>query len=121
MGAAGTVLVFTQVPALFAPGFFLLAAAGSCFLAASVAYMAELFPTEIRASLTAFVLVCQVAAGLDRPRGPRRPRRRREPLPAALIMGGCLTTALLALRGLPETTRRDLVREAARLAAPVSA
>ncbi len=63
MGAAGTVLVFTQMPALFAPGFFLLAAAGSCFLAASVAYMAELFPTEVRASLTSFVLVCQVAAG----------------------------------------------------------
>ena len=63
LGAAGTVLVFTEVPALFVPGFFLLATAGSCFVAASVAYMAELFPTEVRASLTAFVLVCQVAAG----------------------------------------------------------
>jgi MFS family permease len=30
LGAAGTVLVFTEVPALFPPGFFLLAAAPGC-------------------------------------------------------------------------------------------
>ena len=28
-----------------------------------------------------------------------------------LILGGCLVAALLALRGLPETARRDLVDE----------
>ena len=111
MGAAGTVLVFTQVPALFAPGFFLLAAAGSCFLAASVAYVAELFPTEIRASLTAFVLVCQVAAGSIGLAVLGGLAAVVSPYLLLLIMGGCLTTALLALRGLPETTRRDLVEE----------
>ena len=83
MGAAGTVLVFTQMPALFAPGFFLLAAAGSCFLAASVAYIAELW--GLASVVSPYLLM--------------------------LLLGGCLVAALLALRGLPETARRDLVDE----------
>jgi MFS family permease len=111
LGAAGTVLVFTQVPALFAPGFFLLAVAGSCFLAASVAYMAELFPTEVRASLTAFVLVCQVAAGSLGLVVLGGLASVVSPYLLMLVLGGCLVAALLALRGLPETSRRDLVED----------
>lgn len=109
MGAAGTVLVFTQVPALFPPGFFLLAAAGSCFVAASVAYMAELFPTEIRATLCSFLLVCQVVAGSLGLAllGGLAPVV--SPYLLMLILGGCLVVPLLALRGLPETSRVDLV------------
>jgi putative MFS transporter len=122
LGAVGTVLVFTQVPALFVPGFFILATAGSCFLAASVAYMAELFPTEIRASLSAFVIVCQVTAGwlgLVLLGGLASVV---SPYLLMLILGGCLTAALLALRGLPETTRRDLVEgDGLGRAAPASA
>jgi MFS family permease len=111
MGAVGTVLVFTQMPALFAPGFFLLAAAGSCFLAASVAYIAELFPTEVRASLTSFVLVCQVAAGSLGLVVLGGLASVVSPYLLMLVLGGCLVAALLALRGLPETARRDLVEE----------
>lgn len=111
MGAVGTVLVFTQMPALFAPGFFMLAAAGSCFLAASVAYIAELFPTEVRASLTSFVLVCQVAAGSLGLVVLGGLASVVSPYLLMLILGGCLVAALLALRGLPETARRDLVEE----------
>jgi MFS family permease len=111
MGAVGTVLVFTQMPALFAPGFFMLAAAGSCFLAASVAYIAELFPTEVRASLTSFVLVCQVAAGSLGLVVLGGLASVVSPYLLRLILGGCLVAALLALRGLPETARRDLVEE----------
>jgi MFS transporter, putative metabolite:H+ symporter len=122
LGAAGTVLVFTQVPALFAPGFFILATAGSCFLAASVAYMAELFPTEIRASLSAFVIVCQVAAGSLGLVVLGGLASMVSPYLLMLILGGCLTAALLALRGLPETTRRDLVEgDGLGRAAPASA
>ena len=109
LGATGTVLVFTQVPALFAPGFFLLATAGSCFFAASIAYMAELFPTEVRASLTAFLIACQVVAGslgLVLLGGLASVV---SPYLLMLILGGCLTASLLAVRGLPETSRRDLV------------
>jgi MFS family permease len=111
LGAAGTVLVFTQVPALFPPGFFLLAAAGSCFIAASLAYMAELFPTEVRASLCAFVLTCQVAAGSVGLAVLGGLSAVVSPYLLLLILGGCLTTAVLALKGLPETARRDLVSE----------
>jgi MFS family permease len=111
LGAAGTVLVFTQVPALFPPGFFLLAAAGSCFIAASLAYMAELFPTEVRASLCAFVLTCQVAAGSVGLVVLGGLSAVVSPYLLLLILGGCLTTAVLALRGLPETARRDLVSD----------
>ena len=123
LGAAGTVLVFTEVPALFPPGFFLLAAAGSCFVAASVAYMAELFPTEIRASLCAFVLTCQVAAGSVGLVVLGGLASVVSPYLLLLILGGCLTTAVLALRGLPETARRDLVadRDAGPLPAGVGA
>jgi len=109
MGAAGTVLVFTEVRALFAPGFFLLAAAGSCFAASSVAYMAELFPTEVRATTSAFVLVCQVVAGsvglavLGGLSGVISSSL------LMLILGACLAPAVLALRGLPETARNDIV------------
>lgn len=109
MGAGGTVLVFTEVPALFPPGFFLLATAGSCFLAASVAYMAELFPTEVRATTSAFVLACQVVSGsiglivLGALAGAVSTSL------LLVIMGGCLVPAVLALRGLPETAGSDLV------------
>lgn len=121
MGAAGTVLVFTEVEALFPPGFFLLTVAGSCFLAASVAYMAELFPTEVRATTSAFVIACQVVAGsvglvlLGALSGVVSPSL------LLLILGGCLAPAVLALRGLPETAGRDLVGGAPRgVAAPVA-
>ena len=111
LGAAGTVLVFTQVPALFPPGFFLLAAAGSCFIAASLAYMAELFPTEVRASLCAFVLTCQVAAGSVGLVVPRRPRRRGQPLPPAADPGRLPDDRGAGAGGLPETACRDLVAD----------
>jgi MFS family permease len=110
LGAAGTVMVFTEVRGLFAPGLFLLTAAGSCFMAASVAYVAELFPTEVRATTTAFVLACQVVAGsvglavLGGLAGVVSPSL------LLIVLGGCLAPAALALRWLPETARRDLVR-----------
>jgi MFS family permease len=113
MGAAGTVLVFTEVRSLFTPGFFLLAAAGSCFAAASVAYIAELFPTEVRATTTAFILACQVVAGsvglalLGGLAGVVSPSL------FMLILGGCLAPVVIMLRGLPETSGRDLVGSSA--------
>lgn len=112
LGAAGTVMVFTEVRSLFPPGLFLLTVAGSCFAAASVAYIAELFPTEVRATTTAFVLACQVVAGsvglavLGGLAGVVSPSL------LLIVLGGCLAPAALALRGLPETARRDLIRVA---------
>ncbi len=107
-GAAGTVLVFTEVRLLFAPGF-LLATAGSCFVAASVAYLAELFPTEVRATTTAFVLACQVVAGSVGLAALGALTGAVSPSVLLVALGACLAPAALALRGLPETARRDLV------------
>lgn len=110
LGAAGTVLVFTEVRGLFAPGFFLLATAGSCFVAASVAYMAELFPTEVRASCTSVVLACQVVAGSIGLAAVGALSGVVSSSVVMLALGGSLLLAVLALKGLPETAGRELVR-----------
>ena len=111
-GAAGTVLVFTQVPALFPPGLFLLTAAGSCFAAASVAYIAELFPTEVRATATPSCWPARsrparwaspCSAGWPSVVSPYAAADRAGRLPRARRCSRCA--------GLPETARRDLVEE----------
>jgi hypothetical protein len=84
--------------------------------------MAELFPTEVRASLTAFVIVCQVAAGSLGLVVLGGLASVVSPYLLMLILGGCLTAALLVLRGMPETSRRDLVEDdRLGLTAPASA
>ena len=52
LAAAGTILIFSSQRALFVPGFFLAAAAGACFVTVTLAYATELFPTELRATLS---------------------------------------------------------------------
>ena len=81
--------------------------------------MAELFPTEVRASLCAFVLTCQVAAGSVGLVVLGGLAAVVSPYLLLLILGGCLTAAVLALVGLPETACRDLVAD--RETGPVSA
>ena len=110
LGAAGTAMVFTQVRGLFPPGFFLLATAGSCFLTASLAYVAELFPTELRATLTSFVLACQVAAGSAGLAVVGGLAGVVSPYVVMLVAGGALSASVVALRGLPETACQDMTR-----------
>ncbi len=61
--SAGAVVLFTESRVLFAPGFFLLAGADAAFQACRTAYVSELFPTEVRATLSSFVSAVGVAAG----------------------------------------------------------
>jgi MFS family permease len=105
-----TTLLFVEVPALFPAGWFALAASFACLQAGVLAYVAELFPTELRATLTAFVLAGQVVAGsaglvvvgaLDASVGTS---------PALLAAGVLLLPALLLLRRLPETAGVDVIR-----------
>lgn len=109
LAAVGTVLIFTGQRSLFVPGFFLDAAAGACFVTVTLAYVAELFPTELRATLSSVVIACQVAAGslglalLGALAGVV------DISLAMVIMGGSLLASLLLLRGLPETRGRDLI------------
>jgi hypothetical protein len=74
--------------------------------------VAELFPTEIRATLSAFVVSCQVAAGsiglavmgaVDGAIGTSL---------VMVVLGASLLASLLLLRGLPETRGRDLIHAA---------
>jgi MFS family permease len=112
LAAAGTVLMFTEIRTLFAPGFFLATAGGACFAAVSLAYLAELFPTEIRATLTAFAVACQLAAGslglvvVGGVSGVMSPSL------LMVILGGALLASLPLLRRLPEVRGCDLIREA---------
>ena len=109
LAVAGTILIFTGQRGLFVPGFYLDAAAGACFVTVTLAYVAELFPTELRATLSSVVISCQVAAGslglalLGALSGVVSTSL------AMMILGGSLLASLLLLRHLPETRGRDLI------------
>ena len=59
----GVALVFTEQRWLFAPGFFLLTGADAGLASVRPAYISELFPTEVRATLLSFIFGVVVAAG----------------------------------------------------------
>jgi putative MFS transporter len=108
-GVMANLMVFSEIRALFAPGFWLAVTANAALLAVAYAYLAELFPTELRATLTSVVIATQVACGSL----------------GLLIVGamsGAVDTSLqlavgglaaapviLLLRGLPETRGSDVV------------
>jgi MFS family permease len=106
----GVTLVFTEQRWLFAPGFFLLTGADAGLASVRPAYLSELFPTEVRATLLAFVFGVIVAAGsvglvivgvLD---GTWSTRTSIYALTALMLAG------LAAVRGLPETAGADVIR-----------
>lgn len=107
----GVALVFTEQRWLFAPGFFLLTGADAGLVAVRPAYLSELFPTEVRATLLSFVFGVVVAAGslglvivgvLD---GTWTTRTSIYFLVAVMLAG------LAAVRGLPETVGTDVIAE----------
>ncbi|MEY2420028.1 MAG: transporter, putative metabolite:H+ symporter [Acidimicrobiaceae bacterium] len=61
--AVGAIVVFTRVRFLYAPGFFVLGGASAGIHSVRAAFVAELFPTEVRATLTSFVNAVIVGAG----------------------------------------------------------
>lgn len=107
--ATGWFLVFSQVRELFAPGFFLALMGQSAFLTVTYAYLAELFPTEVRATLSSFAITLQIAAGslglvlvsvLSSGVGPYR---------VMLTLAAVELLAAIAVVGLPETAGADVV------------
>jgi MFS family permease len=109
LAAIGTILIFTGQRSLFVPGFFLDAAAGACFVTVTLAFVTELFPTELRATLSSIAIACQVGAGslglaiLGALGGVI------DTSVAMLVLGGSLLGSIALLRGLPETRGRDLI------------
>ena len=106
----GVVLVFTEERWLFAPGFFLLTGADAGLVAVRPAYLSELFPTEVRATLLSFVFAVVVAAGsvglvivgvLDGVVSTRS---------SIYLLTAGMVVSLLAVRGLPETAGADVIR-----------
>lgn len=106
----GVLLVFSEERWLFAPGFFILTGSDAGLAAVRPAYLSELFPTEVRATLLAFVFGVIVAAGslglvvvgvLD---GVVSNGIAIAGLCAVMIGG------LAAMRGLPETAGNDVIR-----------
>ena len=109
LATTGTILIFTGQRSLFVPGFFLAAAAGACFVTVTLAYVAELFPTELRATLSSIVISCQVAAGSLGLAVVGAVAGAISTSLMMLILGGSLLASLLLLRGLPEGRGRDLI------------
>jgi MFS family permease len=110
-GAIANLLIFSEVKALFAPGFFLAAGTNAALLAVVYAYLAELFPTELRATLTSVVVAIQVACGSL---GLLVVGGLSGIVSTSLVLavGGVLAApVILVLRGLPETQGADVVAE----------
>ena len=106
----GVLLVFTEERWLFAPGFFLLTGADAGLVAVRPAFLSELFPTEVRATLLAFVFAVVVAAGslglvvvgvLDGMLATRT---------SIFLLTAVMVVCLAAMRGLPETAGSDVIR-----------
>ncbi len=105
----GVALVFTEQRWLFAPGFFLLTGADAGLASVRPAYLSELFPTEVRATLLSFVFAVIVAAGslglviVGVLEGTWTVRTSIYGLTAVMLAG------LAAVRGLPETVGADVI------------
>jgi MFS family permease len=107
--AVGTLLVFTELRMLFVPGWFLGVGAYACLQAVVLAYVAELFPTELRATLSAFVVTASIVSGsigLALVAGLGEVTGRSAVL---VVLALLLLPVLTLLRRLPETAGRDVI------------
>lgn len=106
---AGTLLVFSGEPALYAPGFFLLAGADAAVQAVRSAFTGELFPTEVRGTLAAVAGAVTVAAGSLGllVTGVLAPLV--DPVVTVVVIALLTGASALALRPLPETAGVDVI------------
>lgn len=107
--SAGAVLVFTAQPVLYAPGFFLMAAADAAVQSVRSAYAAELFPTPVRATLASLagaVVIVGGSAGLLLT-GLLAPVL--DPRSVVLLLAAASAAGALLLRALPETVGTDVI------------
>jgi MFS family permease len=107
--SVGAVLVFTGQPALFVPGFFLLAGADAAVQAVRSAFAGELFPTEVRATLASLAGAVTIAGGsvgllLAGVLAPVV-----DPQVCVLGIAAACAVSVLLLRPLPETAGIDVV------------
>lgn len=106
---SGAILLFTEVRALYAPGFFLLAGADAAVQAVRTAYVGELFPTEVRATLASFVGAVNVAAGSLGLVLVGVVAGAVDPATSIMAMAVTCTASVIMIRRLPETVGTDVV------------
>ena len=107
--SAGAVLVFSGLPVLYAPGFFLMAAADAAVQAVRSAFASELFPTQIRgtlASVAGAVVVASGSVGLLLVGGLAQVL---DTTAVVLLLAAVNAFGILLLRGLPETAGVDVI------------
>ena len=110
LGVVSNVMIFSEVRLLFAPGFWVAAGANAAVLAVGYAYLSELFPTELRATLTSIVIAAQIAGGslglllIGALAGA-------VDTSLQLVVGGVAAApVILLLRDLPETRGSDVIQ-----------
>jgi putative MFS transporter len=113
LGVVANVMIFSEVRLMFAPGFWVAAGANAAVLAVGYAYLSELFPTELRATLTSIVIAAQIAGGslglllIGALAGA-------VDTSLQLVVGGILAApVILLLRDLPETRGSDVIQPGA--------
>ena len=105
----GALLVFTGGPALYVPGFFLLAAADAALHAVRGAFAGELFPTEVRGTLGAVAGAVIVVAGSAGLLITGLLADVVDPSVTVLLLALLAAVSVLALRTLPETAGSDVL------------
>ena len=111
----GALLVFTGGPVLYAPGFFLLAAADAALHAVRGAFAGELFPTEVRGTLGAVAGAVIVVAGSAGLLITGLLADVLDPSVSVLLLALLAALSVLALRTLPETAGADVLGPATTL------
>lgn len=110
LGAAGMALVFLGGRAAYAPGWFAFVVGQAIVAGCWLAFLSELVPTEVRATVTSVVVSAQVATGAvglalssalgDSPRDSGA---------VVVWLGGAAVASVVLLTRLPETSGRDVV------------
>ena len=107
--SAGAVPVFSGLPVLYAPGFFLMAGADAAVQAVRSAFAGELFPTEVRGTLGAVAGAVVVVAGSAGLLLAGALASVVSPSVTVLGLAGVAAASVLSLRGLPETAGTDVL------------
>jgi putative MFS transporter len=106
--SVGTVLIFSGGRAVYAPAFFVLAAADACLQAARSSYTSELFPTEIRATVASYIGAVSVAAGSVGLVLTGGLASVVSPETTLIALAAVSAVTVLVLRSLPETAGDDI-------------
>jgi MFS family permease len=114
----GALLVFTELRVLYAPGFFLLAGADAAVQAVRTAFVGELFPTEVRATLASFVGAVNVAAGSMGLVIVGVLSSTVDSSTVIVALALCCTATVVLTRKLPETAGIDVINSAQASANP---